>query len=130
VFLKVITITTGLVVAGEAAALLVGMYILSPQPNPWISGRNSFWVGLDIVCGIGLICLILMPESSLRDGLLMALALIATGSHAYREWEYFASSAASRFLVNVPLFVLNNVKLIGLILIAGMIVISFFRNKQ
>jgi hypothetical protein len=128
--MKAITFITGLVVAGEALALLVGMYILSPQPNPWISGRNSFWVGLDIACGAGLICLILMSESSLRDGLLMVLALIAMGGHAYREWEYFASSEASRFLANVPLFVLNNVKLIGLISIVGMLVIAFFRDKK
>jgi hypothetical protein len=52
------------------------------------------------------------------------------GGHAYREWEYFASNEANRFLANVPLFVLNNVKLIGLISIVGMLMIAFFRDKK
>ena len=53
-FLKIVAIITGVLVAGEALALLVGMVVLSPHPNPWISPRNIFWFGLDIVCGASL----------------------------------------------------------------------------
>ncbi len=53
-FLKIVAIVTGVLVAGEALALLVGMVVLSPHPNPWISPRNIFWFGLDIVCGASL----------------------------------------------------------------------------
>ena len=48
-FLKIVAIITGVLVAGEALALLVGMVVLSPHPNPWISPWNIFWFGLDIV---------------------------------------------------------------------------------
>ena len=53
-FLEIVAIITGILVAGEAMALLVGMVVLSPHPNPWISPRNIFWFGLDIVCGASL----------------------------------------------------------------------------
>lgn len=45
---------------------------------------------------------------------LVSLALL---THAYREWEYLAR-AANPFCANRPLFVVNNLKLIGLLVAA------------
>ena len=118
--LKTLALITGALVAGEALALLVGMYLLSPRPNPWISAPHTLMIALDIFCGAGLIALTLAHTGSLRGGLLLAAVLVSLAAHAYREWEYFAAPAATRFLSNAPLFVLNNVKLIGLMLIAGL----------
>jgi hypothetical protein len=40
-------------------------------------------------------------------------ALLIT--HAYRELEYFKMDKKSRFIFNPPLFVINTIKIIGLI---------------
>ena len=119
---KTVTIITGVLVAGEALALLAGMYFLSPRPNAWISALHTGMIILDILCGAGLIILILLKASSLRNGLLLTTGLVSFAAHIYREWEYLASPTANRFLTNTPLFVVNNVKLIGLILIAGILI--------
>ena len=125
VFFRIITLLTAVLVAGEGLALLVGMYLLSPRPNPWITAPHTLLLALDILCGAGLILLALAPAGGLRDGLLLIAALVSLAAHAYREWEYFTSPAAARFLTNVPLFVLNNIKLVGLMLIAVMCVSLF-----
>jgi len=123
--LKIVTVLTGSVITGEALALLMGMFLLSPQPNSWITSRNTFWLALDILCGAGLISLMLLWRGNFRDVLLFALALIAFSSHVYREWEYFTNKSTDRFLINIPLFVLNTVKLIGIIAIAGIMLITY-----
>jgi hypothetical protein len=46
--------------------------------------------------------------------------VISVVAHGYREWEYLVG-AANPFCANAPLFVLNNLKLIGLLVIAGLI---------
>jgi hypothetical protein len=60
---KITTLLTGIVVAGEALALLVGLALLT---------------------------------------------------HGYRDWEYVAR-ASNPFCANAPLFVVNNLKLAGLL---------------
>ena len=122
--LKVVGFITGSVIAGEALALLVGMFLLSPRPNSWITWRNILFLGLDIVCGVGMIVLMLIRRDFFGYIFLSALVLIAFSSHVYREWEYFASSTIHRFLINLPLFVLNNVKLVGIIAMAGIMLMS------
>ena len=123
---KVVTLLTGSAIAGEAIALLVGMVMLSPQPNSWITWRNILLLILDIICGIGMIGLMLLWRGNFRNILLSGLVVIAFSSHAYRDWEYFLSKTDDRFLINNPLFVLNNVKLIGVVVIAAIILISHF----
>jgi hypothetical protein len=51
--LRVLMLLTGGVIAGEALALLVGMALLSPRLNAWLTARNLLWLGLDLVCGGG-----------------------------------------------------------------------------
>ena len=71
--LKMTTLLTGLVIAGEALAQ-----------------RGAAW-----------------PHAFF----LVALALL---THGYREWEYLAR-ASNPFCANAPLFVVNNLKLAGLL---------------
>ena len=52
---KVATVVTGLVVAGQALALPVGMRLASRGDNPWISVKNDLYLALDIVAGLGLV---------------------------------------------------------------------------
>ena len=93
--LKIVTIVTGIFAAGEVVALLIGMYVLSPHPNPWISGRNTFLIVVDILCGAGLLWLILTYSNGQGDGWLLTIVLVSLGAHRYREWEYFVSSTAT-----------------------------------
>jgi hypothetical protein len=60
---------------------------------------------------------------------LLKVVLVSLGTHAYREWEFFASSAPSRFLANLPLFAANNVKLVGLILIIGIMQVRSLQRE-
>lgn len=110
---------TGALVAGEALALLVGMYVLSPRPNAWLTGLNAFWIGFDLVCGVGLVRLALVGGGGWAGALM--LALVVLGAHVYRDWEYFAPAVSERFLANLPLFVMNNVKLLGLVAMSSLI---------
>jgi hypothetical protein len=52
---RIASLLTGLTMAGEALALLVGMHILSAVDNPWISVKNDLFLALDIVAGLGLL---------------------------------------------------------------------------
>jgi hypothetical protein len=129
-WIKMVTLTTGALIGGEAFALLVGMYILSPRPNVWITTTNTLWIALDIICGAGLLWLALINVSGYRDGMLFSAAFISLGAHAFREWDYFASQTETRFLTNMPLFVVNNVKLMGLFLILAIFIYSFFATRS
>jgi hypothetical protein len=122
-FFRGITIITGVLIAGEALALLVGMYLLSPRPNPWIMGLHTFFIALDILCGAGLIYLCFNGATSTRDGLIFIIVLISAAAHVFRDWQYFNTGREIIFLTNTPLFIFNNVKLIGLIVI-GVITIG------
>ena len=115
--LKWVGLVTGLVTAGEAAALLIGMVALSPRPNPWLTWLNLAWAALDLVGGAGVVwgCLALRGLAPGRwlPGLIGVLVV----THLYRAWEYFARSGGSHYLVNAPLAWVNLVKLAGLIVL-------------
>ena len=109
---------TGVVISGEAFALLVGMHLLSGRGNTWPSFKNDFLLGVDFVTGACLIYLaatnaLLRPSNLLN--LVLAVALLA---HGYREGEYWLH-LANKFCANPPLFVVNNVKLVGLLVISS-----------
>jgi hypothetical protein len=105
------------VVAGEALALAVGMPVLSPGGNPWISLKNDLFLALDVLTGLGLVVVAATNKRVIPSGILYALILISVLAHGYREWEYLAG-ASNAFCANAPLFVVNNLKLIGLLSIA------------
>ena len=114
---KMTALLTGMVVAGEALALLVGMHLLSKGDNSWISAKNDLFLALDIVAGLGLVYLALAHRGSAWPYALYSLVGLALLTHGYREWEYLAR-AGNPFCANAPLFVLNNLKLVGLAAVA------------
>jgi hypothetical protein len=110
---KITALLTGLVVAGEALALLVGMHFLSEGYNPWISLKNDLFLALDIVTGLALVFLALVDRGATWHYALYSLVGLTLLTHGYREWEYLAS-AGNPFCANAPLFVVNTLKLVGL----------------
>jgi hypothetical protein len=115
---KITTLLTSTVVAGEALALLVGMHLLSEGDNSWISVKNDLFLALDIVAGLGLVYLALAHRGTAWPYALCFLVSLALLTHGYREWEYLAR-ASNPFCANAPLFVVNNLKLAGLLAVAA-----------
>ncbi len=118
-FLKTGTILTGLLIGGEALALLIGMHVLSARPNPWVSLKNDFLLILDLVAALGLIWIVAMNRDTFPSSPFYFLTLISISSHGYRGWEYFAQ-VQNKFCINVPLFVINDLKLLGLLIVLAL----------
>jgi hypothetical protein len=114
--MKLVSLLTGLVIAGEALALLVGMHFLSGHNNPWISFKNDLFLGLDILAGAAVIILTLHSENLVSPLFWIALGLTLL-THTYRDWEYLVQRP-NPFCTNTPLFVVNNLKLAGLFICA------------
>ncbi len=112
----------GLVIVGEAVALFVGMHILSERSNPWICWKNDFLLGVDILTGTGLLYFAVVNSRLNPFHLVSLFIVLALLTHGYRAWEYQAN-VSHGFCVNVPLFVFNNIKLLGLLAITGALVI-------
>lgn len=108
----------GLLIFGEACALLVGMHFLSSRSNPWISLKNDFFLCVDAITGLGLIICAVTAASIAPGAAAYILLAAAALSHAYRLWEV-AAGAANRFCINLPLFVFNDIKLVGVLIVAG-----------
>jgi hypothetical protein len=110
---KITTLLTGLIVAGEALALLVGMHVLSEGANTWLTVKNNLFLVLDIVAGLGLVYLALTHRGVAWPYALYFLVGLALLTHGYREWEYLAG-ADDPFCADKPLFAVNNLKIVGL----------------
>jgi hypothetical protein len=74
------------------------------------TGDSWFWLA-----GLGLVWLALFRPGR-HPLLLFCLAAVALLAHGYRLWEYLAHSP-NPFCANFPLFTVNNIKLLGLLLI-------------
>jgi hypothetical protein len=107
------TLLTGLVIAGEAVALLVGMHFLSEVDNPWVSLKNDRFLVLDIAVGLGLVYLALAHRGAAWPYAFYSMVGLGLLTHGYREWEYLAG-AGKPFCANAPLFIVNTLKLVGL----------------
>jgi hypothetical protein len=129
--LSVVSILTGITISGEALALLVGMTLLSPQPNPWVTPLNLFWLGLDILCGAGILTCTLLPGAGAVNQVMLPVILVfSLGAHLYRDWEFLTSHIPSRFLINTPLFVVNNIRLLGLVLILILLAAAWIKTRS
>ena len=111
---NMIALVTGLFIAGEALALLVGMHFSSQSDKSWISAKNNLFLALDILAGLGLVYLALAQRGAAWPYDLYALTGLALLTHGYREWEYLAG-IDNAFCATTPLFVVNNLKLVGLV---------------
>jgi hypothetical protein len=108
---KIVAVLAGLVIAGEAAALLTGMHLFVRPTSPWLTPKNNALAVLDVITGAIIVALAITGKT---PGLFYATAALTLLTHAFRDWEYLAS-AGSPFAFNLPLFVVNNLKLAGII---------------
>jgi hypothetical protein len=121
--MTIIGIVTGLVIAGEALALFVRMVILNAD-SPWISQKNNVFLLLDVLTGVAIIWLVLGGQAG--TGWPGIPVLVGLATHVYREWEV-RSGAPHPFCFNTPLRILNTVKLAGLVILLGWVVVSLLR---
>jgi hypothetical protein len=110
--LRVLTAATGSVVAIEAVALFVGLFLVA-SGHPWAGLKNGVLIWSDIVGGACLIYLAARGNAKAGIQVFYCLLGVLMATHVYREWESFAG-AQNAFCANTPLFVFNNIKLLGL----------------
>ena len=118
--LKTTALITGVLVAGEALLLLVGLRLPAEAALPWITPMNDTLLALDLVTGIGLVALALWVKEGRGEALLIGLAAVAVLTHGYRVWEV-AAACANPFCANPVLAIMNVVKLAGAL---GVVVIG------
>jgi hypothetical protein len=123
--LKVVSILIGALIAGEALALMIGMHVLNTDPHPWISLKNDALAISDIIIGLGLIGIGLMAGSASAIPF-YSLSALAVLTHLYRGGEYLVG-IRSAFCFNAPLFIVNNVKLVGALVI--LLVVLLMRSR-
>ena len=110
--LKLSILITGLVMLGEAKVLFAGLRLAKLAKNPWFTVRNRIMLCSDILFGFILLAFVFRTVSIL----LLIVVCFSFLAHGYREWEYLAQRE-NRFCANIPQFIVNNLKLIGLLLI-------------
>lgn len=122
-WLRVTAAVTDVVILGEALALIVGIGLLSRGQNPWLAWRNVLLLGLDVVAGAVLMWAVFRSGGDAQQvGLYGAIAILLL-SHGYREWEYLVG-VPNRVCFNLPLFAVNNAKLVGLLAVLMMDVLG------
>ncbi len=102
------TIFLGILLVGEAAALFIGMRVLGKGGNPWNSHKNLLLLFLDILCGTILLLSLFLRFPEIIFWIIFILVEV---SHAFREYEYL-SMQKQPFCSNLPLFMINNVKIV------------------
>ncbi len=118
-FLRTVSLLTGLVIVGEAAALIVGMRFLSPQPNPWLTSRNTLLLATDLLFGSVMLYSSAAQGQSAPSALFLEAAMAALAFHGYREWESLIN-LPDRFCLNTPLFAVNTVKTLCLLVLCAL----------
>jgi len=114
--LRLITLLTALIICGEALALTVGMVLVQRGHNPWFTAKNAIILGLDLFLGGVLVYLVWLGNDPIGSWIFTGAVLISLLTHTYRDLEYF-SGQPHPFCANQPLFVVNNLKLLGLLVI-------------
>ena len=114
--IRVVTILVGVIVAGEAAALAVGMHLIKKSESPWISLKNDLLLALDVVVGLSLILIACDNGNLIEPQWFSIFVTIGLLTHLYRIWEYLAGRETP-FCANRSLFIFNNIKFISLFVI-------------
>jgi len=102
------TILLGILLVGEAAALLVGTRILGKNRSQWVSNKNSLLLLLDIFSGTLLLLSVLLRFPEI---IYWFIFIVVVFSHAFREYEYLTLKNRP-FCNNLPLFIINNIKIV------------------
>jgi hypothetical protein len=114
---QIISLLLGLLIVGEAIMLLIGMYVISKKQNEWKTRFNTNTLLIDVAFGT---IIIFNAIESMPYKVVAIVVLIIT--HLYREIEYFYKEKKNRFIFNLPLFIVNTIKLIGLIVLLMIVV--------
>jgi hypothetical protein len=114
---QIISLLLGLLIVGEAIMLLIGIYVISKKQNEWKTRFNTNTLLIDIAFGI---IIIFNAIENMPYKVVAIVVLIIT--HLYREIEYFYKEKKNRFIFNLPLFIINTIKLIGLIVLLMIVV--------
>jgi hypothetical protein len=114
-----------MLIAGEAVALIAGVYLLGAADNPWIRAENDIFLVVDLVTGVLLVVLGLVSDSGVPEREtrvpLVGSTLVAVLAHTYRGVAYLWARP-NTFCASGALFLLNNVKLVGLgIILLGLL---------
>jgi hypothetical protein len=107
---QIISLLLGLLIVGEAIMLLIGMYVINKKQNEWKTRFNTNTLLIDIAFGM---IIIFNAIENMPYKVVAIVVLIIT--HLFREIEYFYKEKKNRFIFNLPLFIVNTIKLIGLI---------------
>ena len=109
---KWIGIGLGVLISGEASALFIGIYFVAEKGSSWLNPKNLLFLASDFVTGIFLIAIIVSTKLNIFALLFTFLAIII-GSHLLREIEYFIPfKNLEKFCFNLPLFIVNNFKML------------------
>ena len=110
--LRITALLTGAVMAGEAAALVIGMRPLGAPSNPLASPNNDLLLALHILAGLALVWVAWFNPNAAQSNVYWKLTVAALLSPGFRDWELL-TTWSNPFLFNKPLFVVNNLKLVG-----------------
>ena len=122
--LRAVTALTGLVVAGESLALLIGMHLFA-RAEAWMGLKNDLLAIFDVALGVVLVVLALRRGDVVFPVLVQVLILISALTHLYRGWEYLAG-AGDRFFFNLPLLVFCGLRLAGLV---GTLLLAYWSSQ-
>ena len=103
---------TALVVAGEAVALSIGILVVGRARDPWVTVPNVLYLAADILIGVMLLIRVFTGAADATWSLILLSVIGLT--HGARDLELLVR-AAHPFCFNVPLAIVNNVKLTGAI---------------
>jgi hypothetical protein len=114
--LQVVTILVGVIVTGEATALAIGMHLIKKSDSPWVSLKNDLLLALDVVVGLALILIAFDGGTLIQPIWFSIFITIGLLTHIFRIWEYLGGRQTP-FCGNRSLFIFNNIKFIGLLVI-------------
>lgn len=105
--------TGGLLIA-ESVALIIGLFIFNKGKSPWLSKQNITFLFLDMLVGASMI-LIPITNIEFTDPEIASFVLGFTMTlHLFRSIHYFWPSKKP-FCANIWLFLVNNIKLAGIL---------------
>jgi hypothetical protein len=106
-----ILLATASLIIGESLLLILGNSL--PQISDWMAPKNLGLALSDIALG-GILVYISLSEQELEANLFLFICSgIMIITHVYRDIEYLGNQS-NPFVFNVPLFILNNIRLVGL----------------
>ncbi len=111
-FQQIVFLITALIIFVEALALFVGMEFFS-ETKVWLNTKNNILLLTDILIGFAFLFIFIYIKEYLDTVLVVVLTVISLVAHSFREIEYFVE-AENKFCFNLPLFIINTIKIIGL----------------